>query len=46
MIGISNSLITHYEKGTKKPSVETLAALSDALGVSADYLLGINAKNA
>lgn len=38
-IGVSTSFVGHVERGTRKASLETLVALSNALGVSVDYLL-------
>lgn len=40
-IDVSTSFIGHIERGTRKMSVETLYAICKALGVSADYLMGI-----
>lgn len=41
MVDISPSFIGHIERGTRKLSVETLYSLCVALGVSADYLMGL-----
>lgn len=41
-IGVNKSTIAHYESGTRQPSLSKLIALSRTLGVSTDYLLGIN----
>ena len=38
---ISVAFYGHIERGTRKLSVETLFRLCKALGVSADFLLGI-----
>ena len=38
-IGASTSFVGHVERGTRKASLETLVALSNALGVGVDYLL-------
>ena len=38
-IGVSTSFVGHVERGTRKASLETLVALSTALGVGVDYLL-------
>ncbi len=38
-IGVSTSFVGHVERGTRKASLETLVALSNALGVGVDYLL-------
>lgn len=40
-IDVSTSFIGHIERGTRKLSVETLYSLCVALGVSADYLMGL-----
>ncbi|MDD2649362.1 MAG: helix-turn-helix transcriptional regulator [Eubacteriales bacterium] len=36
---VSLSFIGHIERGTRKASIQTLVALSDALSVSLDYLM-------
>ena len=36
--------ISRIETGARKPSVENLAILSNALGVSSDYLLGLSSN--
>lgn len=38
-IGVSTSFVGQVERGTRKASLETLVALSNALGVGVDYLL-------
>ena len=38
-IGVSTSFVGHVERGTRKASLETLVALSNALGVGVDSLL-------
>ena len=38
-IGVSTSFVGHVERGTRKASLETQVALSNALGVGVDYLL-------
>lgn len=43
MIGISETSIKSWESGYKSPSMAGIIALSKALDVSADYLLGISA---
>ena len=40
-IGVTRSAIAQYESGEKEPTVHRLADMAIALGVSADYLLGI-----
>ena len=38
---IDNTLISDYERGKGNPTAVTLKALSQALGTSSDYLLGM-----
>lgn len=40
-IGVTRSSIAQYESGEKEPTVHHFADVAVALGVSADYLLGI-----
>lgn len=40
-IGVTRSSIAQYESGEKEPTIHHLADMAIALGVSADYLLGI-----
>src|ERR1700730_13340833 len=40
-VGISQRMIAYYEKQTAHPPTHLLAILAEALGVSADQLLGI-----
>lgn len=40
--GISQRMIAYYEKQTQYPPTHLLPVLADALGTSADALLGIN----
>lgn len=44
LIGVSVSMIGHYETGERVPSVEILLKLASQYKVSVDYLLG-NATN-
>ena len=39
-LGISQSLLSHYENGARECSLDFLVRLSDYYGVSCDYLLG------
>lgn len=41
LTGVSVAFVGHIERGTRKLSVETLRNICIALGVSADYLIGI-----
>lgn len=38
--GLRGSAISNFETGMRKPSIEQLVKLADALGVSVDHLLG------
>ena len=40
--GVSATFVGHIERGSRIPSLETLAALSRVLDVSTDYLLGLS----
>lgn len=40
-MGVSTSFVGHIERGTRVLSVETLYKLCTALGISADYLMGL-----
>ena len=40
-IGLSSGLVSDYVNGKKSPTVENLVKIADFLGVSVDYLLGI-----
>ncbi len=40
-VGITQAFLAEIEKGRKRPSLEVLEKLCEALGCSADYLLGI-----
>lgn len=41
LIGVKNSIISFYEVGDRIPSPEIIIKLATTLGVTADYLLGI-----
>lgn len=41
ILNVSSALISAYELGERKPSLELLVSLTDTFGVSSDYLLGI-----
>lgn len=45
-IGVNSSTIALYETGERFPSLSALIALSRALGVSTDYLLGVSKDEA
>jgi transcriptional regulator with XRE-family HTH domain len=38
--GLPSTAISHFERGTRKPSFDNLKKLADALEVSIDYLMG------
>lgn len=40
LCGVSKNMIGRYERGERKPNIDTLVYLCDNLNVSADYLLG------
>ena len=42
-LGLPPSSIAHFEGGRRGPSVENLIRLARALGVTADFLLGLDA---
>ncbi len=44
VFGWANATVSHYEKGERKPTPETLVKLADYFGVSVDYLLGRRGK--
>ena len=39
-LGISQPLLSHYEKGTREPGLNFVCRVCDYYGVTADYLLG------
>ena len=39
-LGYTDSAYSHYEQGTRQPSVECLIKMADLFGVTLDYLLG------
>lgn len=41
MLNVSSALISAYELGVRKPSLELLADLANIFGVTTDYLLGM-----
>lgn len=41
-LGLSRSMISNYEQGTREPDFGTLKTLSDYFDVSIDYLLGVS----
>lgn len=42
--GLQPAAIAHFEAGRRSPSMKNLRVLSLALGVSADYLIGIDKR--
>ena len=43
-VGVNQSMISEIERGVKDPSIELLAKISKATGLSADYFLGLKEK--
>jgi transcriptional regulator with XRE-family HTH domain len=41
LMGIPSRCISQYERGDRKPSVETLVKIAEFYGTSTDYLLGL-----
>ena len=41
---VSQSLVTQWEVGARDPGTDTLARIAEVLGVTTDYLLGIEAE--
>lgn len=41
-VGVGKSAICSYEKETRNPTLDTIYDLVEVLGVSADYLIGID----
>jgi len=39
-IGVSQQVITNYERGLREPSIETLLKIAGALGISLEHLIG------
>ena len=42
-LGISQALLSHYEKGAREPGLRFVCKACDYYGVTADYLLGRSA---
>jgi transcriptional regulator with XRE-family HTH domain len=42
LVGVGKSAICCYEKETRNPTIETIIEFMEVLGVSADYLLGVD----
>lgn len=40
LCGLSKNMIARYEKGLRKPNIDTLSVICDVFDVSADYLIG------
>lgn len=41
-LGLSASIIAHYELGDRRPSLESLVEISHVMGVTTDFLLGVS----
>ena len=44
-IGVAKSTYCNWEQGTREPNVLKLKAIAKALGVTGDYLLGMEEQN-
>ena len=44
--GLNPSILSHVERGTRLPSIETFVKISTELGVSPDWLLGLPERKA
>ena len=44
LLGIPRETYRGYETGLRSPSVEVIKAMADTLGVSTDYLLGVESE--
>lgn len=42
MVGVSEGAISHYETGRREPDPDMLKKIAYVLGVSVDYLLGVD----
>lgn len=42
MVGVTEAAISHYELGKRQPDNEIIVKLSNSLGVTVDYLLGVD----
>ena len=45
-LGISQALLSHYEKGAREPGLDFVVRACNYYGVSADYLLGRSDRRA
>ncbi|GJM71830.1 transcriptional regulator [Paenibacillus macerans] len=39
-LGVDRTIVSHWERGTRTPSLEVACALADYFDVSLDYLVG------
>ena len=44
LMGIPTKCISQYERGDRKPSVDTLVKIAQFYGTTTDYLLGLTEK--
>jgi transcriptional regulator with XRE-family HTH domain len=44
MTGIDQSVLSHYERGTRAPGAENIAKIARALDVTADFLLSLSTE--
>lgn len=40
VLNVSAGAVSHYESGTREPTIQTLIRMADVLNVSVDYLVG------
>ena len=40
-IGVSDSAVGHWERGTRRPSIDVVIALASFFGVSLGYMAGV-----
>lgn len=45
VLNVSSGAVSHYENGTREPTIETLIRMADVLNVSVDYLVGTTDAN-
>lgn len=45
VLNITVSSVSHYENGSRQPSIEILIRLADVMNVSVDYLVGTTNTN-
>ena len=43
-LGVSQALLSHYEKGVRRPGLEFVVKAAGYYGVTTDYLLGVTSQ--